>query len=309
MHKSASRLHLESYSCSCHDLFFSENVDALTSARWSNAILFSGDLAQRQYVYFKEMLSIGYCSLDIGSHWRSSILYTANGSRCEQHKYRSTANLGPHYFNSSTTFFFMSPLKYKEVSRTIHYFKLKNKPSSTYQLGRIKLYIWDRWVMLDWIQQLAISELKVVTVDFFNSCHTWVTLFTQVFSDRFDISIHSFWIKSNISGRGKCLNLVLKNVWWASSIKYSWVCLGKSTNCNTSYEWSLLFINWLYLFGTITSPSSGASSRKLYNALVCSCSQASLAVAWSTQQSTLCAMSRFRENFYYSVWAKRRTEV
>ena len=30
-----------------------------------------------------------------------------------------------------------------------------------------------------------------------------------------------------------------------------------------------IFINWLYMFRTITSPSSGASSHKLYNALVC----------------------------------------
>ena len=56
----------------------------------------------------------------------------------------------------------------------------------------------------------------------------------------------------------------------------------KPTRCNTSNEWSLLFINWLYMFRTITSPSSGASSHKLYSALVCSCYQASLAVA--TQQ-------------------------
>ena len=56
----------------------------------------------------------------------------------------------------------------------------------------------------------------------------------------------------------------------------------KLTRCNTSYEWSLLFIIWLYMFRTITSPSSGASSRKLYNALVCSCHQASLAV-WTQQ--------------------------
>ena len=37
----------------------------------------------------------------------------------------------------------------------------------------------------------------------------------------------------------------------------------KPTICNTSYERSLLFINWLYMFRTITSPSSGASSHKL----------------------------------------------
>ena len=55
-------------------------------------------------------------------------------------------------------------------------------------------------------------------------------------------------------------------------------CVDKPTRCSTSYEWSLLSINWLYTFQTITSPSSGASSHKLYNALVRSCYQASLAV-------------------------------
>ena len=34
------------------------------------------------------------------------------------------------------------------------------------------------------------------------------------------------------------------------------------------------------MFRTITSPSSGASAHKLYDALVCSCYQASVAVAW-----------------------------
>ena len=48
-------------------------------------------------------------------------------------------------------------------------------------------------------------------------------------------------------------------------------CVDKPTRCNTSYEWSLLFIIWLYMFRTITSPSSGTSSHKVYNALVCSC--------------------------------------
>ena len=55
-------------------------------------------------------------------------------------------------------------------------------------------------------------------------------------------------------------------------------CVDKPTRCNTSYEWSLLSIIWLYMFRTITSPPSGDSSHKLYDALVCSCYQASLAV-------------------------------
>ena len=46
------------------------------------------------------------------------------------------------------------------------------------------------------------------------------------------------------------------------------ICVDKPTRCNTSYEWSLSFIIWLYMFRTITSPSSGASSHKLYNALL-----------------------------------------
>ena len=47
-------------------------------------------------------------------------------------------------------------------------------------------------------------------------------------------------------------------------------CVDKTTRYNTSYEWTLLSINWLYMFRAITSPSSGASTHKLYNALVCS---------------------------------------
>ena len=46
--------------------------------------------------------------------------------------------------------------------------------------------------------------------------------------------------------------------------------IDKPTRCNTSYEWSLFSIIWLYMFRTTTSPSSGASSHKLCNALVCS---------------------------------------
>ena len=48
-------------------------------------------------------------------------------------------------------------------------------------------------------------------------------------------------------------------------------CVDKPTRCNTSYEWSSLSIIWIYMSRTITSPSSVASSHKLYNALVCSC--------------------------------------
>ena len=44
-------------------------------------------------------------------------------------------------------------------------------------------------------------------------------------------------------------------------------CVDKLKRCDTSYEWSLLSIIWLYMFRTITWPSSGVSSYKLYNAL------------------------------------------
>ena len=64
-------------------------------------------------------------------------------------------------------------------------------------------------------------------------------------------------------------------------------CVDKPTRYNSSYEWSLLSINWLYIFLTISSLSSRASSHKLYNALVCSCYQESLAVAWMYIQESL----------------------
>ena len=55
-------------------------------------------------------------------------------------------------------------------------------------------------------------------------------------------------------------------------------CLDKPTRCNTSYAWSLLSINWIYIFRTITSPSSGASSHELYKALVCLAGESSCCV-------------------------------
>ena len=60
---------------------------------------------------------------------------------------------------------------------------------------------------------------------------------------------------------------------------YELQCVDKSTKCTNSYKQSLLFIIWLYMFRTITSPSPGASSDKPYNSLVCSCYQASLTAA------------------------------
>ena len=57
-------------------------------------------------------------------------------------------------------------------------------------------------------------------------------------------------------------------------------CVDKPTKCTDSNEWSLFLIIWLYMFRTVTSLSSGASSHKPYNALVRSCYQAGLAVAW-----------------------------
>ena len=44
-----------------------------------------------------------------------------------------------------------------------------------------------------------------------------------------------------------------------------------------------LFVSTLYMFRTITSPSPGASSQKLYNALVCQCRRVQLLYG-STQQ-------------------------
>jgi hypothetical protein len=67
-------------------------------------------------------------------------------------------------------------------------------------------------------------------------------------------------------------------------------CVDKPMICNISYEWSLLSIHWLYMFRTITSPSSGASSSKLYNVLVCSCYQASVAVVWMYIQASSLAV-------------------
>ena len=75
-------------------------------------------------------------------------------------------------------------------------------------------------------------------------------------------------------------------------------CVDKPTICNTFYEWSLLSINWLYIFRTITSPSSGASSHKLYKAL-----QASVAVAWMYIHAiATLAWQHEHTNSLYSLW-------
>ena len=57
-------------------------------------------------------------------------------------------------------------------------------------------------------------------------------------------------------------------------------CVDKQTRFTNYYKLYLFFIVWLYMFRTITSPLSGASSSKLYNTSVCSCYQESVAVAW-----------------------------
>ena len=77
----------------------------------------------------------------------------------------------------------------------------------------------------------------------------------------------------NVAGTRTAGVLIGTQIYWGEANKQ---CVDKPTRCNTSYEWSLFSIMWLYIFRTITSPSTGASSRKLYNALVCSCYQASL---------------------------------
>ena len=40
----------------------------------------------------------------------------------------------------------------------------------------------------------------------------------------------------------------------------------KPTRCTNCYKWSFFFIVWLYMFRTITCPSPGAPSSKLYHA-------------------------------------------
>ena len=75
----------------------------------------------------------------------------------------------------------------------------------------------------------ACSQLKYTTMHFF---------------------IYSYMFRPNCSFFRVSINKYLK-------------CVDKPTSCNPSYEWSLLSINWLYMFRTITSQSSGASSHKL----------------------------------------------
>ena len=83
----------------------------------------------------------------------------------------------------------------------------------------------------------------------------WLTRFRNCYSS---------WNFTSVIATRK-INLTL----YVSYIAFQ--CVDKPTRCSTSYEWSLLFIIWLYMFRTITSPSSRSSSRELYNALVCSC--------------------------------------
>ena len=53
----------------------------------------------------------------------------------------------------------------------------------------------------------------------------------------------------------------------------------ESTRCANIYKWSLFFTVWLYMFRTITCPSSVAPSSKLSHAFG-TFVQASLAVTW-----------------------------
>ena len=68
-------------------------------------------------------------------------------------------------------------------------------------------------------------------------------------------------------------------------------CVDKATRYNTSYEWSLFATIWLYMFRTVTSSSSGASSHKVYNALVHSCYQASLAATCASRCFTYASLT------------------
>ena len=89
-------------------------------------------------------------------------------------------------------------------------------------------------------------------------------------------------------------------VWKVLCTGIMFQCVDKPTRCNTSYECSLLSNNWLYMFRTITSPSSGASSHKLYNVLVCSCRRVQLLrECTSTQQlDSPARMFQMRDTVY-----------
>ena len=63
------------------------------------------------------------------------------------------------------------------------------------------------------------------------------------------------------------------------TISHWTVCVDKPIRCTNSYKWYLFFIVWLYMFRTITSPSSGAPSSKLYHVFG-KFVQASLAATW-----------------------------
>ena len=86
--------------------------------------------------------------------------------------------------------------------------------------------------------------------------------------------------------------LKTSEIWQSDLTLYvPWImfrCVDKPTRCSASYERTLLSTDWPYMFWTITSPSSGASSHKLFNALVCSCRRVYLLCGCtSTQQLRL----------------------
>ena len=64
-------------------------------------------------------------------------------------------------------------------------------------------------------------------------------------------------------------------------------CVDKPTRCTDSYKLSLFINVWLYMFRTITCPSSGTPYSKLYHAFG-TIVQASLAATWLCIQVVSC---------------------
>ena len=66
-------------------------------------------------------------------------------------------------------------------------------------------------------------------------------------------------VKLNLTLYVSCIMLQCVDKLYVPCIMFQ--CVDKPTRCNAPYEWSLLSINWLYMFWTITSPSSGTPSN------------------------------------------------
>ena len=126
----------------------------------------------------------------------------------------------------------------------------------------------------------------------YNSCHT-LSVVTRPITDvassnvifynwNFLLSDRSYKILRPFSQSKEITNVMTWMKWVPNSLDV-WINQRDATLLMNDL---LLSINWLYMFLTITSPSSGASSHKLYNSLVCSCYQASLALVWMYIRAT-----------------------